>query len=158
MKMTVIVPKRFLKLPEVLERVIENTLDGAAENVREDFLVTTQTWEHKPEFAIVKKPGDRWIGTDDKIYGILNEGARPHIIRAKNGPGLRFYATGFKPKSRVQQIVSRKGKAANKDFRTPVVVHHPGVEKRMWNRVIKKKWDKMLPTILQRAIDAEVNF
>jgi hypothetical protein len=155
--MTVIVPTRFLRDPVRFERAIENTLDGAALDIKVDFAVTTSTWTNQPRFYIRKTKGERFIGTDGLIYKFVSGGTKPHLITAHTPKGLAFYATGFRPKSRVRFIGSNKGQQANKDFRRPMVVHHPGTQAREYPEVIKEKWDQELPKIFQRAIDSEVN-
>lgn len=164
----VILPKKFLKDAARFERIIENTLDGAALSMQIDFQVTTQTWEHKPRFYIRRKSGERFVGTDHRVYHMLNVGTRPHIIQPKFGrrfgaalmgkrrPRLAFFATGFKPKSRPEMIASYKGRQAGKDFRTPLKVHHPGTQARKWDKRIRDKWQHKLHAIMQRAIDAEI--
>jgi hypothetical protein len=153
--MQVIVPTKFLRDPIRFERAIENTLDGAAKDIQVDFNVTTSTWNNKPRFYIRRSKGERFIGTDGVVYKFISGGTRPHIIKAHTLKGLAFYATGFRPKSRVRYIGANKGQRANKDFRRPMVVHHPGTEAREYPQVIAEKWNKLLPGIFQRAIKAE---
>ena len=156
--MTVIVPTRFLRNPARFERAIENTLDGAAKDVKVDFNVTTGTWDDRPEFEITTpQKGVRLIKTTHKIYFFISGGTKPHIIRPRNAKALSFNATGFRPKSRVGYIGSNKGHQADKDPRRVLVVHHPGTKAREYPQAIKEKWDKELPKIFQRAIDSEVN-
>jgi hypothetical protein len=156
-EMTAIIPRKFLRDPIRFERAIENALDGAALDVKADFGATTSTWNDRPRFYIRKQKGERFIGTDGLIYKFVSGGTKPHLIAARNAPRLAFYATGFRPKSRVRYIGANKGHRANKDFRRPLVVHHPGTQAREYPQVLKEKWDKELPKILQRSIDAECN-
>lgn len=153
--MTAIVPARFLRDPRRFQRAIENALDGVAADVEKDFKTTVATWREKPRFYIRVRAGERIIATDGVVYRWVSGGTRPHLIRAKTRAGLAFYATGFRPKTRVHQIVSYKGQAANRDFTRPQVVHHPGTEAREYPQVLKEKYAKLFPKTLQRAIDAE---
>ena len=58
-----------------------------AEDVKKDFQLTTATWTHKVTFKITVKHTPATvsasIGTADEIYGYVNNGTSPHIIRAK---------------------------------------------------------------------------
>ena len=153
--MQVIVPKKFLSDPKRFVRAVENTLDGAALDVKADFGATTRTWKERPVFYIRSKPGERFIGTDFMVYKWVSDGTRKHLIVAKAGRRLAFYATGFRAKTRPRMIGSNQGRAANSNFVRPLVVHHPGTTAREFPLVIREKYDKLLPKIMQRAIDAE---
>lgn len=159
MPLRVIIPKRLIFEPERLARAITNGLDGGAKGAKVDFGVTVQTWQNKPEFTINEAPGERIIGTDDEVYGYVNDGTDPHIIVAKSAKALAFQWGGkgsYKPKSSVRVIGSSGGGASG-----PVVkrkrVKHPGTAAREFDEVIAEKWRELLPQIMQRAIDAEVS-
>lgn len=140
-----------------LSRAIDNALDGAALGAKVDFDTTTRTWNNRPTFLIRRTaPGERKVYTTDLIYHFVSGGTRPHKIRAKNGPSLGFYATGFRPKSRRRWLGSNKGRRADKDFIRPVEVNHPGTEAREYPEAVVEKWNDKMPQVLQRAIDAEV--
>ncbi len=155
-KAEVIVPKAFMRPPDRFVKAVENALDGVAMSVKIDFQVTTQTWQHRPVFFIRKRKGEIFIGTTGLIYKFVSGGTRPHLITAHTPRGLAFYATGFRPKTRVRVIRSNVGRQADRDFRRPMVVHHPGNEAREYPEVIAEKYDKLLPAILQRAIDSQI--
>jgi len=137
-----------------LQRAIDNGLDAAARGALVDFHVTTQTWKHQPEFRIESSPGRRLIYTDDEIYGWVDAGTRPHIIRPKGNKPLAFRYP-FKAKTVPRQIRSRKG-SYGKNWARAKWVLHPGTFAREFTDVIHLKWAKELPRTLQRAIDAEV--
>jgi len=140
--------------PVAFERILNNALDETAKAIKIDYGVTTQTWKHKPKFAI-RKSGkwERIISTTDKIYGYVSEGTRPHTIRPKNAPALAFQAN-YKAKTIVRQVRSRQGGPSG-----PMVyaqeVQHPGFPGREFNKVISEKWRKEWPTQLGRAIATE---
>lgn len=154
MPLKVIIPKSVALDPKRLLRAIENGLDGAAKNVLIDFKVTVQTWQQKPDFAISESPGERTIGTDDEIYGYVNDGTRAHLIVAKTAAGLAF-GSQFTPKTSVRVIGSSAGSRGG-PLRRPKAVRHPGTEAREFDEVIAEKWRDLFPVIMQRAIDAEV--
>lgn len=151
----VFVPKSLVANPQGLARAVANALDGAAKGALEDFRVTTATWQHQPDFAIDTPSEDRRVvGTDDEIYGYVSGGTKPHIIVA-HGKALVFPGGGFRPKSRPRYIGSNKGSKGGAVIFRPVV-HHPGTEARKFDEAIAEKWQKQLPVVMQRAIDAEV--
>lgn len=151
----VFVPKSLVANPQGLARAVANALDGAAKGALEDFKVTTQTWQHQPDFAIDTPSEDRRIvGTDDEIYGYVSGGTKPHIIVA-HGKALAFPGGGFRPKTRPRYIGSNKGSKGGAVVFRPKV-NHPGTTARKFDEAIAEKWQKQLPVVMQRAIDAEV--
>ena len=153
-KIEPILPKRNLFDQVRYRTVIENAGNMTAKAIQVDYEVTVETWTHKATFRIKHSPGSgSWIiSTSDKIYGYVSGGTRPHIIRPKARGRLRFFRTGFRPKSRVGWIGSNKGHAANKDLAFAKEVHHPGTEARKYPEVIKKKWEAEWGRQLARAI------
>ena len=143
--MTVIMPPVQLLNADKVIRAVENTLDNAAKNVKVDFQVTTETFDHKVEFVIESTQGRREVYTTDAPYFYINFGTS--VRHALMSPD-------FKPKTRTGYIGSNQGRGG-------VVIiskklNLPGIKAREFDRVIREKWQKELPVILQRAIDAEV--
>ena len=153
--MKLIIPKKLIADPARLSRALTNAMNGVAKDIQLDFRVTTQTWKHKPEFAITSPATyERQIATDDQIYAWVNDGTRAHDIAPKGGGVLRFN-TPFQSKTLPNQIQSRSGSTGT----TPAVarvVHHPGTKPRAFDKAIKAKWDTRFGPIMQRSIDAEV--
>lgn len=153
--MKIIVPKKLIADPAKLARAFTNGLNATAKGVQTDFNVTTQTWRHKPTFTIDSPtPYVRTISTDDEIYGYVNDGTRAHDIRPK-GRGVLRFRTPFRPKTLPNTIASTSGSTGSARA-VARVVHHPGSKARAFDRVIAKKWDAQMQTIMQRAIDGEV--
>ena len=145
MKLEVILPKKLLFNTKAIARAIENGLDDAAKDVKADFDVTTQTWKSRPEFKIESEPGARKVFTDSDIYRFITRGTR---VR---------YATmsaDFQPKTRPLIIKSYKGRGGV--VRISKLHPRPGIKAREYEQTIGAKWRKLLPKILQRAIDAEL--
>lgn len=154
-KSRVVMPKKLIADVVAQRRAITNTLNATAKAIKADFGVTTQTWGHRPEFAITSpSPYEREVSTDDPVYGMLNEGTPEHEIRPRHSKVLRFQ-TPFRSKTVPRQIRSRKG-ATGKQEVFSRGVHHPGTEARKWDEAIFEKWDRQMGTIFQRAIDSEV--
>ena len=151
----VFVPTSLVAQPDKLARAVANALDGAAKGALEDFKVTTQTWQHQPDFAIDEPSADRRVvGTDDEIYGYVSGGTKPHVIVA-HGNALVFPGGGFRPKTRPRYIGSNKGSKGGAVIFRPKV-QHPGTAPREFDEAIAEKWQKELPVTMQRAIDSEV--
>ena len=139
----VIMPPLF-KTDKML-RAVENALDNVAKDVKIDFQVTTLTFDHKVEFTIDSERGKRQIYTTDPPYFYVNYGTRVrHALMSKD----------FKPKTRTGYIGSNKGKGGVVFISKKINL--PGIVAREFDRVIQEKWQKQLPDILQRAIDAEI--
>lgn len=151
------VTKGILANPETMSRVIENALTGAALGVKADYGVTQQTWSNKSkaDFKIKSKIGERIIYTTGLIYLWVDKGTKAHEIRAKNKKVLKF-RRGFRAKTRPNSISSGKGARGNGAWVSKEVVKHPGTKPRNFSKAIAAKWRKLLPPIVQRAIDSEV--
>lgn len=152
--MKLILPKKLIADPVKLTRALTNALNGVAKDIQIDFLVTVQTWQHKPSFPIASPSTYRRIvATDDEIYGYVNDGTRPHRIMPK-GKMLRFN-TPFRAKTLPNKIYSGPGsKGSNVVFSRGV--NHPGTKARAFDKAIKDKWDRQFGIIMQRALDSEV--
>jgi hypothetical protein len=100
-------------------------------------------WKHKPKFQTRKdiRPNKITmsvfpVGDNAEIYTFVDQGTRPHVIKAKNAPRLVFQ-TGYKPKTlaRPARTVSGGGVATG-----PTVfakqVQHPGSEAREFSETI----------------------
>jgi len=133
-----------------LMRAIRNSFEAEAQNVRTDFRVTAQTWNHKPNFAISRQGSNqnkiiRTVGTDDKIYKFVS-----------GGTSVRYavMTPGFKAKTKVKVIGSDAGQGgfSHFNFKKP----KPGIKAREFDKVIKDKWQKLLPAIVARVIASEV--
>lgn len=150
-----IIPRGEILDARKLARAKKNALDGAAKGALVDFKVTAQTWEHKPGFSIeAPDNATRIVGTNDTIYGYVEEGTRPHVIVAK-GKTLAF-PSGHRAKTRPRVIGSGSGGSSGSTVFTKRV-QHPGTDAREFSVVIAEKWQEQLPILLQRAIDAELS-
>ncbi len=153
-RMTPIIPKNRFTAAQ-LDRIVENTLNQSALACKVDFEVTAQTWNHRPGFSIDSKPGERIVGTDDTIYGYVNDGTRPHMIYPRRARRLAF-ASGYRAKTRPGSISSSSGGSSGGTVFARAV-HHPGTKARSFTKAIAKKWQQLLPQQMQRAINAEVS-
>lgn len=132
-------------------RARTRALDTTARWVKAQQEKTTATWRDKPSFEITAPAENaRIIGTDDDVYGYVNDGTRPHVIVA-HGKVLAF-APGGAVKTRVRVIGSGAGSRGGTTVFRPRV-HHPGTEARDFSETIGEQAETGLAAQLQRAID-----
>lgn len=119
-----------------------------------DFNKTTKTWKHNVDFKGVVKDEPEQISvstsTNDKIYGYVDQGTRPHIIKPKKAKAL-FFASKFKPKTKPHVINSTQGQQGERDTHA-MVVHHPGTDARYFARDIQAKYQPILKSRMEKAI------
>lgn len=152
-----IIPKDVFGDTKKITRAVETTFNNAARAVKADFGVTTRTWKNRPEFKIDKGPGFREVYTESEIYAYVDEGTPPHTIRPRpsNKYHRLFWNYPFRAKTRPGWIGSNKGRVGS-NLAVARQVRHPGTKARNFTQTIYDKWDKELPVLLQRAINAEV--
>lgn len=145
MSLKVIMPPLPLLDADKILRATENALDNAAKDVKVDFLVTTETFDHQVDFKIDKEDGQREVYTTDAPYYYINFGTR--VRRA-------LMSEDFRPKTRNRYIGSNKGRGGVVFISKKLNL--PGIKAREFDKAIQEKWQKEFPKIMQRAIDAEV--
>lgn len=112
-----------------------------ADRARREMKKTAQSWDKQPRFRVTTARGNPLViraTTDNPIWALLNKGAPPHEIRARNAPRLRFQRD-FTSKTQPRVIKSRRGGKFGNRWRSPVKVRHPGHEPREWTVVIGEK-------------------
>jgi hypothetical protein len=140
-------PKR-LKVDQIRLNIL-NALRAEGRIIKRELEKTTTTWKgEKPKFDIaigldsrdailLVGPAGSQKGAEKWIW--LDEGTKPHPIRAKNAPNLIFrHGSGFRPKTKVQTFASFPG--ANKGpWVSKKRVIHPGIKARKWSETIQRK-------------------
>lgn len=132
---------------EVTQRVMRQVADTAEREMLRRYRRTTDSWEHKPAFETVKEVTPTsiavMVGTDDRVYGFVDKGTRPHDIEPK-GPGypLRFQV-GYSAKTLPGFLGSRKGGKFGPERRA-MKVHHPGTEARGFSEMIYREIGPMV--------------
>lgn len=150
-------PKK-LRVDKVRLRIL-NELRAEGRVVKKEFEKTTTTWKGaKPTFEIaigltgqdaivIIGPGGNTEGAQKWVW--LDEGTKPHIIKAKNVPNLRF-KTNFTAKTKVKTFSSSAG-SSNPPWRATKQVKHPGIEAREWSETIVKRRRKPFTKSLIKA-------
>lgn len=137
-----------------MRRELTDELGAIAEDVQTDFDKTTQTWEHKPAWTQTVKTGDRRaefaVLTSDEIYGYVDRGTKPHIIRPKRATRLAF-GVGGSPKTTPRVIGSTSGSRGAAMIYS-LGVQHPGTKPREFEKTLATKWRKLFSPRMKAAL------
>lgn len=135
-----------------------NSLRSVANDVKKDFEATVKTWDHKPKFesAIsLKGAGPQFlVGTDDEIYGYVDKGTKPHVIKPKRAKVLRFAGT-YRAKTSPGVIGSSSGGSSGAEVFSRGV-KHPGTKARNFEEAIGRKWEKAFKGRMEEAMKRAV--
>jgi hypothetical protein len=128
---------------------------AVADDILLDFELYTATWEHEVKFeeivAVGPKTIEAFVGTDDEIFGYVDQGTRPHVIRPKNAKALHFFP-GYVPKTQPGMEVSGKGGYSGDSQEVfSKGVNHPGTEPR---HIVEDKQKEWQPKFLKRMQEA----
>lgn len=143
---------------QAFARAIREAALEAANDIELDFTYTVSSWDHavrfEKEVAITGDAVEVLVGTDDKIYGYVNDGTKPHLIFPRSGKALRFQWGGkgsYKAKTQPRRISSGPGGPSG-----PMVhmayVQHPGTDAREFDKEIEKKWRKPYRRRIEQAM------
>jgi hypothetical protein len=128
------------------ERATAEVLRGEAGILKADILAdyrrTVSTWKHSVSFeALVDTQADGSfdliVGTDDRIYGYVDQGTRPHIIRPKHAKALAFLS-GYRAKT-APGVIGATGGGGFGSRVFAQLVHHPGTKARKFTQTIFDK-------------------
>lgn len=123
----------------------------AAEAAQADFEKTAATWRNQPDFVIKEQKDGFLVGTDGKVWNMLDKGTRAHRIVARRAKRLRF-GTGFSPKTRPGFVGSQVGSSGTGGPVFVQGVDHPGTTARGWSKLIAAKYRVQL----QRFISVRI--
>lgn len=125
-------------------------MQDAAEAALEDFEKTTTTWSKQPDWTIKEQRDGYLVGTENKIWNMLDRGTRAHRIVARRAKRLRF-SSGFSAKTRPGFVGSQAGGSSG----GPVFaqsVQHPGTTARSWSKLISSKYKVQLSRFIATRI------
>lgn len=137
-------PKR-LKVDEYRKQIL-NALRAEGAFQKKELEKTVRTWKHKPnfEFLIGLTYEDAMVVTGPtgdtfavQLWEWTDQGTKPHTIRAKRAPALRFQ-TGFQAKTVRGSFRSRRSRRFGPWVR-PKQVKHPGTRARLWSETLTKR-------------------
>lgn len=151
MKLVPIKPKgKLFDIPRI-ERAVKKAMYEAAEEGKDLLERCTATWENQPTFTITEVKDGLIIGTDDPIFGYVDEGTPPHTIAPKRRTFLRF-RSGYTPKTSPGQIGSGSGGASGDVVFTRKPVNHPGTRARRFTEQAQRLTQNALPVIIAQHI------
>jgi len=128
--------------------------------VLKDFQKTVETWEHKVEFTkqISLRGGPSLlVGTDDPIYGMVNDGVPPHPIVPKLAGGMLVFKKGYKAKTTAGVIGSVAGGKFGSYTRRKEIPEHPGNEPRKFDVTIYGTWQPKFKQLMENAMKKAAN-
>ena len=136
------------------ERAVRAAMDDAKDFALGRFRKTTATWEHAVDFTATATREGYIIGTDDPIYGYVDDGTSPHVIAAKPGKMLAFSVGG---RAKTQPGVIGSGAGARGDTRVfAKVVQHPGTAPRGFTEIIGREAEVELSFGINAALAGSV--
>jgi len=144
-------PNKYRPLGPQFEAALNKVIEAEAKAVVREYEITTRTWKKRVKFEVKVTPFETLtVGTDNEIYGYVDKGTRPHIIRPKKAKALRFN-TVFRAKTIPNQLTARAGLSA-----PPVAirmeVHHPGNEPRNFTKLIAQRSEARFSRNIARAM------
>jgi hypothetical protein len=156
-------PERFKD--KAFKDAILKAAKAYAKELQKDFEKTTATWETEVEFEqeVDYKPNGPTVlvGTDNEIYGYVNNGTKRHPIFAgiytgkSNKKVLAFQWGGkgsYKPKTKPRVIGSGPSSISGaQPWRLPYV-DHPGFEGRHFDEEIQKQHEPKFKRAMEKAM------
>ena len=129
------VSARYRRIARKLPGALDDGVHELAQEALGLYQKTTATWKRQPTFEAQHRSTGRWtVGTDDRIYGWVDQGTRPHIITARNALVLRF-TVPFTAKTKPRHITSYAGSRGNQ-WVSKRSVQHPGTQARHFSKTI----------------------
>jgi hypothetical protein len=138
------------------EKVLKAELAAEQKAVLREFKITVSTWKRQPQFEVKEQGGSTTIGTNDPIYGYVNDGTKPHVIRPKKAKRLAFYAGGFVSKTVPNRLQARAGRVASTNPVFAQGVNHPGTQGRDFTGQIQERSLARLVRNLQRRLKQDL--
>lgn len=134
---------------------IDSEINAVANDMLLDYELTTATWKRDVKFVkdinVTRDKQEILVGTDDEIYGYVDEGTKPHKIRPKKAGGTLAFPSEFAPKTQPGHMVASKGFSGGKTAFAKEV-NHPGTKARKFTKNIQKKWQKLFEKRMDKAM------
>jgi hypothetical protein len=152
MRMEAIVPSGSLLKADVMASIL-GALGIVQVLVEKDLADVTRTWATPVKFdvrsALEAGSAVITISTTNEIFGYVDQGTKPHIIRPR-GKALMFGA-GFAPKTQPGIIGSSSG-ASGGAVVFAKYAQHPGTKPRKFTETIARRYQTALTTAVKSAI------
>jgi len=140
---------------DALRLQLLNDMRAVGVEIKQDFEKTTATWDRKVAFETqISLSGGAQVevSTSDEIYGYVDLGTRPHVIRPKRAKALRFQS-GYVAKTTPGVI----GSSAGGPFGDTVFsrgVNHPGTKARNFSKGITELWQTKFKRKMEQAMSS----
>lgn len=136
------------------EREIRRAIDKTKRPVVREFDKVVADWEHKPRFIAKQENFQlyvRPVGPHAKIWRYVNDGTRPHKIKARRAPFLAFQAGQYVPKTKPIGQFGGPGIVRGAKWVKTQEVNHPGTKARHFDFRIS---NRMAPVLAKEMRDA----
>lgn len=153
-----------VKVPELVldSKLIRDAIQRKMErktkpDLLKEFRKTVDGWENAPRFQSEVEHVVNLLTrvfTESERYFYVNNGAPAHIITPKGGGLLRFQ-TGYRAATSPKVISSRKPQRFGPQI-VSRVVHHPGIEPRLFDETIAEAYEDIFVHDIQDAINQSV--
>jgi hypothetical protein len=141
-----------------IEKEVEYELRNTGMEAKSHFTKVTRSWQHKPSFKIETNmsPALRTVritpqGQHKNLWIWVDFGTKPHVIRAKNAPFLKFQSGYSARTAPVAQFNKGTGQSSG-DWVQTQEVDHPGTAARKFSETFMKKLRPPLEDRIQAAI------
>lgn len=154
---TVTVPNEVVSTSRIRQAIIDAQNDLTGPKLIGLFQKTTTGWDNEPDFiskridtasqlGIYVYPSGQYADQ----YALVNEGAKPHLIRPKRARMLRFQR-GYRAAT-IPRVLSSRAKERSGPVVGAHVVHHPGFEPRKFTETIADTHKDEFERDMQEAI------
>lgn len=134
---------------------LEKEIKAISKDILFDFEVTTWTWKHKVKFQRLVQIGpssaEILVGTDDEIYGYVDQGTKRHFVAPKRAPALAWQ-TGYTPKTVVGKMIAQPGGAFGSYAYDSKGHFVSGIKARKFTKTIQKSWEKKFKSRMEKAM------
>jgi hypothetical protein len=139
-----------------LAKDLKTAREDTAAEVKGDLEKVVKDWEKKTKFTVTTEVRNNAsiirISTSNKIFILVNDGTRPHIIRPKKAKFLHF-KDGYIAKTIPNHLESRLGGTPNGAGDVfAKEVHHPGTVARNFFRTISRLRVKSFQERVDKAL------
>lgn len=151
-------PKKLFK-QQVFKDAMKEGLEETGKLMLIEFNKTTRTFseKNKPKFRIrtrvFKQPFTVSVTTTHKIYQMINNGTKAHVIKPTKPHGLLVFPKKTVAKTTPHLISSRKGSKSKAMVFVKGPVRVKGIVPRRFDRAIEKRIRPKFKAIMQRKFN-----
>ena len=134
-------------------------LRSIQEGARVQLKKTTKTWSKPVVFFVKRKQSadayELTLGTEDKLWIMLNDGTESHLIAPTKAAFLLFPGSKYESKTLPNQLLSVHGGYRDNGFviGSKEGIMHPGTEARNWIGLVEEYVDARVLKSMKVAVD-----